>query len=69
MILVVESYKSSYHISREFYSLLSKRVCLTTHCGVCFIPKENEVIVFEDFFVAGLRIPPHPVLLEILHKF
>jgi hypothetical protein len=25
--------------------------------------------VFEDFFIAGLRIPPHLVLLEILHKF
>jgi hypothetical protein len=32
-------------------------------------PKENEVVVFEDFFVAGFRIPPHPVLLDILHKF
>jgi hypothetical protein len=29
-------------------------------------PKENEVVVFEDFFIAGLRIPPHPVLLDIL---
>jgi hypothetical protein len=25
--------------------------------------------VFKDFFTAGLRIPPHPVLLDILHKF
>jgi hypothetical protein len=25
--------------------------------------------VFKDFFVAGLRIPPHPVLLDILQKF
>jgi hypothetical protein len=32
-------------------------------------PRENEVVVFEDFFVAGLRIPPHPILLEILCKF
>jgi hypothetical protein len=29
-------------------------------------PKENEAIVFEDFFVAGLRIPLHLVLLDIL---
>jgi hypothetical protein len=33
------------------------------------IPKENEAVVFEDFFVAGLHIPPHSILLEILHKF
>jgi hypothetical protein len=32
-------------------------------------PKENEAVVFEDFFAAGLRIPPHSVLLDILHKF
>jgi hypothetical protein len=32
-------------------------------------PKENEVVVFEDFFTDGLRMPPHPVLLDILHKF
>jgi hypothetical protein len=29
-------------------------------------PKENEVVVFKDFFITGLRIPPHPVLLGIL---
>jgi hypothetical protein len=33
------------------------------------VPKENEAGVFEDFFVAGLCIPPHPMLLDILHKF
>jgi hypothetical protein len=33
------------------------------------VPKENEAVVFEDFFVAGLCIPPHPMLLDILHKF
>jgi hypothetical protein len=32
-------------------------------------PKENEAVVFEDFFTAGLRIPPHPVFWEILRKF
>jgi hypothetical protein len=32
-------------------------------------PKENEAVVFEDFFAAGLCIPPHSVLLDILHKF
>jgi hypothetical protein len=25
--------------------------------------------VFEDFFTVGLRIPPHPVLLDIFCKF
>jgi hypothetical protein len=32
-------------------------------------PRANEAIVFEDFFTAGLRMPPHPVLVDILHKF
>jgi hypothetical protein len=33
------------------------------------IPKEDETVVFEDFFAAGLHIPSHPVLLDIPHKF
>jgi hypothetical protein len=32
-------------------------------------PVENEVVVFKDFFSAGLHMPPHPVLLDILHTF
>jgi hypothetical protein len=32
-------------------------------------PRENEVAVFENFFAADLRIPPHPILLDILRKF
>jgi hypothetical protein len=31
--------------------------------------RANEVIIFEDFFTAGLCMPPHPVLGDILHKF
>jgi hypothetical protein len=31
--------------------------------------KENEAVVFKDFFVARLRIPSHLVLLGILWKF
>jgi hypothetical protein len=33
------------------------------------VPKGDEAVVFEDFFVAGLHKPPHRVLLDILHKF
>jgi hypothetical protein len=25
--------------------------------------------VFEEFFAVGLRMPPHPALIEILIKF
>jgi hypothetical protein len=32
-------------------------------------PNSNEAIVYEDFFVAGLRMPPHPALVDILLKF
>jgi hypothetical protein len=32
-------------------------------------PKENEAVVFEDFFIADLRIPLHTVLLDIHSKF
>jgi PKD repeat protein len=29
----------------------------------------DEVVVYEEFFVAGLRMPPHPTLADILIKF
>jgi hypothetical protein len=29
----------------------------------------NEDVVFEDFFTAGLHVPPHPVLAVILCMF
>jgi hypothetical protein len=32
-------------------------------------PNPDEVVVFEEFFTAGLRMPPHPVLVDILLKF
>jgi hypothetical protein len=32
-------------------------------------PREYEAVVFEDFFIAGLRMPPHPILTDILRKF
>jgi hypothetical protein len=32
-------------------------------------PQTNKVVVFEDFFTVGLHMPPHPILVEILHKF
>jgi hypothetical protein len=32
-------------------------------------PREIEAVVFKDFFAVGLSIPPHPILLDILHKF
>jgi hypothetical protein len=35
------------------------------------VPKPNtdEVVVFEEFFVVGLRMPPHPAFTKILLKF
>jgi hypothetical protein len=32
-------------------------------------PHPDELVVFEEFFRAGLRMPPHPVLTDILLKF
>jgi hypothetical protein len=32
-------------------------------------PQPDEVVVFEEFFIASLRMPPHPLLAEILLKF
>jgi hypothetical protein len=32
-------------------------------------PRANDVVVFDDFFIAGLCMPPHPVLVDILRKF
>jgi hypothetical protein len=33
------------------------------------VPHENEAVVFKVFFTAGLCMPPHPVLLDILCMF
>jgi hypothetical protein len=32
-------------------------------------PHPDEAMVFEEFFTTGLRMPPHPVLADILLKF
>jgi hypothetical protein len=32
-------------------------------------PDDDEVMVYEDFFVAGLRMPSHPALADILLHF
>jgi tRNA A37 threonylcarbamoyladenosine synthetase subunit TsaC/SUA5/YrdC len=32
-------------------------------------PNLDEAVVFEEFFTAGLRMPLHPVLADILQKF
>jgi hypothetical protein len=32
-------------------------------------PNGDEAVVFEEFFTAGLRMPPHLVLADILLKF
>jgi hypothetical protein len=33
------------------------------------VPNDDKVVVFEEFFVMGLRMPPYPVLTEILLKY
>jgi hypothetical protein len=32
-------------------------------------PDNDEAIVYKDLFVAGLRMPPHPVFDDILLHF
>jgi hypothetical protein len=32
-------------------------------------PDDDEAVVYEDFFVASLRMPPHPALGDILLHF
>jgi hypothetical protein len=32
-------------------------------------PDEDEAVMYEDFFVAGLHMPPHLALADILLKF
>jgi hypothetical protein len=31
--------------------------------------EEDEAVVYEDFFIVGLRMPLHPALTDILFKF
>jgi hypothetical protein len=39
--------------------------------GTFTVPKldDDEAVVYEDFFVTGLRMPPHPTLADILLHF
>jgi hypothetical protein len=32
-------------------------------------PNDDKAVVFEEFFIAGLYMPPHPALAAILLKF
>lgn len=32
-------------------------------------PEDDEVVVFRDFFIAGLRFPVDPVLVEVLRLY
>jgi hypothetical protein len=32
-------------------------------------PRDDDVVLFEEFFTAGLRMPLHPVLAAILLKY
>jgi hypothetical protein len=32
-------------------------------------PADDEVVIFEEFFAVGLRMPPQPALIDILVKF
>jgi hypothetical protein len=32
-------------------------------------PENDKAVVFEEFFTAGLSMPPHPALVDILLKF
>jgi hypothetical protein len=32
-------------------------------------PNDNEAVVYEDFFIAGMRMPLHPALTDILLHF
>jgi hypothetical protein len=33
------------------------------------LPKDDDAVVFEDFLVAGLHMPPHSTLADVLLKF
>jgi hypothetical protein len=32
-------------------------------------PQDDEAVIFEDFSIEGLQMPPHPALVNILLKF
>jgi hypothetical protein len=41
------------------------------HLGLKTVPEpdNDEAVMYEDFFVAGLHMPSHPALADILLKF
>jgi hypothetical protein len=32
-------------------------------------PEDDEVIIFKEFFEAGLRFSPHPLVIGVLKRF
>ena len=32
-------------------------------------PEDAEVVIFKEFFEAGLRFPPHPLVIGVLKRF
>lgn len=32
-------------------------------------PQDDEVVVFKEFFMVGLRFPPHPLVVGVLKRF
>jgi hypothetical protein len=36
---------------------------------VVSVPTKNKAVVFEEFFADGIRMPPQPILADILLKF
>jgi hypothetical protein len=52
--------KKGYFVDGEAHALTAETVSE---------PDNDEVIMYEDFFVAGLRMSLHPALVDILLKF
>lgn len=51
---------------QRWFSKVSARRC---DGEVKLDPRDDEVVVFKEFFEAGLQWPPHPLVVGALKKF
>jgi hypothetical protein len=49
--------------------LVCSRSCEAVWGEVVLDPHDDEVVVYKEFFLVGLRFPSHPLVVGVLKRF
>ena len=63
---VVSQSMINFYVSKGYFA---EGVCRPPGAEVIPVPETSEVVVFKDFFTAGLRLPMDPIVLKLLEPF